>query len=128
MRDGTRASEAATATARRSLWGRRIGLLPQESWLALDSTMRVLDKVAETHLFVRGASSLAAARERARGDLASPALPPKKGQALADWTLPLGRSDFHCGMLKFTAHKPQLVVDAINHLKANGQIHRILQN
>lgn len=44
---------------------------PKEPWLALDPTMRVLDQVAETHLFVRGARSLAAARERARGDLAA---------------------------------------------------------
>jgi hypothetical protein len=50
------------------------------------------------------------------------------GQALSDWTLPLERSDFHCGMLKTIAHKPQVVVDANNHLKANGQINRILQN
>lgn len=50
------------------------------------------------------------------------------GPALADWTLPLERSDFHCGVLKTTAHKPQVVVDAINHLKANGQINPILQN
>ncbi len=71
VRVGDQGSEAADAGARRGLWGRRIGLLPQEPWLALDPTMRVLDQVAETHRFVRGVRGLSAARARARGDLAA---------------------------------------------------------
>ncbi|WP_029010522.1 ABC transporter ATP-binding protein [Azospirillum halopraeferens] len=39
---------------RRTLWGRRIALLPQEPWLALDPTMRVLGQVAEVYRHVRG--------------------------------------------------------------------------
>ncbi|NOG70286.1 ABC transporter ATP-binding protein [Roseicella sp. DB1501] len=40
--------------ARRGLWGRRIALLPQEPWLALDPTMRALAQVAEVCRLVRG--------------------------------------------------------------------------
>ncbi|WP_137390965.1 ABC transporter ATP-binding protein [Rhodoligotrophos defluvii] len=39
---------------RRKLWGRRIALLPQEPWLALDPTMRTGEQVAEVHRFVHG--------------------------------------------------------------------------
>lgn len=39
---------------RRKLWGRRIALLPQEPWLALDPTMCVGEQVAEVHRFVHG--------------------------------------------------------------------------
>lgn len=41
-------------TDRRALWGRRIGLLPQEPWLALDPTMRADGQVAEVYRHVRG--------------------------------------------------------------------------
>jgi peptide/nickel transport system ATP-binding protein len=50
--------------ARRSLWGRRIGLLPQEPWTALDPTMRAGGQLAEVHRYVHGrqdADRLAAA-------------------------------------------------------------------
>lgn len=66
---GGAASEAGDRVARRHLWGRGIALLPQEPWLALDPTMRVLPQVAEGHRFVRGLSS-SKATARAREDLA----------------------------------------------------------
>ena len=50
--------------ARRTLWGRSIGLLPQEPWTALDPTMRAKGQLAEVHRYVhrrRDADSLAAA-------------------------------------------------------------------
>ena len=45
---------AASAAARRALWGRRIAILPQEPGLALDPTMRSLAQVAEVYRLVRG--------------------------------------------------------------------------
>jgi peptide/nickel transport system ATP-binding protein len=45
---------AQTPAQRRRRWGRSICLLPQEPWLALDPTMRVLPQVAEIHRFVKG--------------------------------------------------------------------------
>ncbi len=41
--------------ARRALWGRRIGMLPQEPWIALNPLMRADAQVAEVHALVRGA-------------------------------------------------------------------------
>lgn len=54
---------------RRALWGRTIGLLPQEPWLALDPTMRAGAQVAETHRLVAGLAA-AEADAAARADLA----------------------------------------------------------
>ncbi|WP_105385240.1 ABC transporter ATP-binding protein [Neorhizobium alkalisoli] len=45
---------AEPAAERRQRWGRSIGLLPQEPWLALDPTMRVGPQVAEVHRYVKG--------------------------------------------------------------------------
>jgi peptide/nickel transport system ATP-binding protein len=45
---------AESAAERRRRWGRSIGLLPQEPWLALDPTMRVGPQVAEVHRYVKG--------------------------------------------------------------------------
>ncbi len=42
------------AANRRADWGRRLALLPQEPWAALDPTMRVLGQVQESHALVRG--------------------------------------------------------------------------
>lgn len=42
---------------RRKLWGRRISLLPQEPWLALDPTMKVGEQVSEVHRFVHRQSA-----------------------------------------------------------------------
>ncbi|MDG3066221.1 ABC transporter ATP-binding protein [Thauera mechernichensis] len=50
---GTASSRAEDVAARRGLWGRRIGLLPQEPWLALDPTMPVLRQIEETYRYVR---------------------------------------------------------------------------
>ncbi|WP_105437111.1 ABC transporter ATP-binding protein [Neorhizobium sp. T25_13] len=52
---------AETPSERRSRWGRSIGLLPQEPWLALDPTMRVLPQVAEIHRHVKGSDAAASA-------------------------------------------------------------------
>lgn len=53
----------------RPFWGRTVGILPQEPWLALDPTMKAEDQVAEGHRFIRGVSP-AEARDAARADLA----------------------------------------------------------
>lgn len=45
---------ASTPGERRKRWGRRIALLPQEPWLALDPTMGVGEQIAEVHRFVHG--------------------------------------------------------------------------
>lgn len=48
-------------------------------------------------------------------------------KTIADWSLPLERADFYCGVSKSSPHQPQKVADAINRLKATGEIDRILQ-
>ncbi|MGK5025413.1 ABC transporter ATP-binding protein [Janthinobacterium sp. RB2R34] len=60
--------DAADQHARQRLWGRAVALLPQEPWLALDPTMRVLNQVAETHELVAGKSA-GQARQAALRDL-----------------------------------------------------------
>lgn len=45
-------SLAAAQHERHALWGRQIGFLPQEPWLALDPTMRVECQIAETYALV----------------------------------------------------------------------------
>ncbi|WP_207461854.1 ATP-binding cassette domain-containing protein [Azospirillum sp. SYSU D00513] len=54
---------------RRALWGRTIGMLPQEPWLALDPTMRVGTQLEETHRLVGGLPRRDAGKA-ARSDLA----------------------------------------------------------
>lgn len=63
-----RASHAADASARRSVWGRTLSLLPQEPWLALDPTMRVGEQIAEVYAEV-GRRAWTAARQMAEHDL-----------------------------------------------------------
>lgn len=60
--------DAADQPSRQHLWGREVALLPQEPWLALDPTMRVLHQIAETHELVAGRSA-GASREAALRDL-----------------------------------------------------------
>ncbi|KAF1042742.1 MAG: putative ABC transporter ATP-binding protein YejF [Herbaspirillum frisingense] len=76
---GGERTDAADQRSRHAGWGRRIALLPQEPWLALDPTMTIGRQVAETYELVsRPAAdsqndSLRAARTGAR-DLAARAL------------------------------------------------------
>jgi ABC-type glutathione transport system ATPase component len=67
---GQRASE----DMRRAAWGRRMALLPQEPWAALDPTMRARSQVAEVHRWVRGLAP-AMARRQAADDLMRLGLP-----------------------------------------------------
>lgn len=62
------ASDAGERGARRALWGRRLALLPQEPWSALDPTMRASPQVVEGYRFVRGLGAREA-RARAAADL-----------------------------------------------------------
>jgi peptide/nickel transport system ATP-binding protein len=56
--------------ARRALWGRRIAMLPQEPWVALDPLMRAAAQVAEVPRFVQGVS-WSEAKRRAAAALAA---------------------------------------------------------
>ena len=62
---GDAAYAADDRLGRRALWGRRLAMLPQEPWLALDPVMRTADQVAEVHRFVRGRDRDAANRAAA---------------------------------------------------------------
>ncbi len=46
---------ASDQASRHPGWGRRLALLPQEPWLALDPTMRVREQIQETYTLVGGA-------------------------------------------------------------------------
>ncbi|WP_333835210.1 ATP-binding cassette domain-containing protein, partial [Rubrimonas sp.] len=52
--DGVRI-DALPRRGREALWGRRVAILPQEPWRALDPLMRSLSQVAEAHALVAGA-------------------------------------------------------------------------
>jgi peptide/nickel transport system ATP-binding protein len=55
--------EIAGDTAKlRALWGRRMALVPQEPWLALDPTMSAFAQVEEVHRLVRGSGRDASRR------------------------------------------------------------------
>ncbi|MBB4955220.1 peptide/nickel transport system ATP-binding protein [Agrobacterium vitis] len=62
--------ELADPAAHRPLWGRKVGILPQEPWLALDPLMAALEQVAEGHRFVRGLDD-AQAEQAAQSDLSA---------------------------------------------------------
>ncbi len=64
------AHDAARPEGFRPLWGRRLAVLPQEPWLALDPLMRAGAQVAEAHALVRGLGA-ARARRAAADDLAA---------------------------------------------------------
>ncbi|WP_288380996.1 ABC transporter ATP-binding protein [uncultured Massilia sp.] len=49
---GGNATPAVDQARRHALWGRRLALLPQEPWLALDPTMRVREQIGETYSLV----------------------------------------------------------------------------
>lgn len=67
---GARLLNAGAPGQFRALWGREIGVLPQEPWLSLDPLMRARGQVAEAHALVRGLQR-AKARARAETDLAT---------------------------------------------------------
>lgn len=50
------ALDLARPGGHRALWGRVIGVLPQEPWLSLDPLMPARAQIAEGHAFVRGLS------------------------------------------------------------------------
>lgn len=61
----------------RPFWGRTVGILPQEPWLALDPTMRAEDQVAEGHRFIRGSACRRCAhRDCRRADQGAGHCPP----------------------------------------------------
>ncbi len=68
VRLGDERVDALPRRAREALWGRRVAMLPQEPWRALDPLMRSLSQVAETHVEVLG-RDWGEARARARGAL-----------------------------------------------------------
>jgi peptide/nickel transport system ATP-binding protein len=55
-------------TDRQKLWGRILGLLPQEPWLSLNPTKRTLSQLSEVYQLVRHATKTSAHRT-AREDL-----------------------------------------------------------
>lgn len=67
---GARVLNAGAPERFRGLWGREIGVLPQEPWLSLDPLMRAREQVAEAHALVRGLPR-GEARARAGADLAA---------------------------------------------------------
>lgn len=77
LRLGDLALDPARPQGMRALWGRRIAVLPQEPWLALDPLMRAAPQVAEVHALVAKAPAPAA---QARADLAALDLAGAAGQ------------------------------------------------
>ncbi|MCE8034881.1 ATP-binding cassette domain-containing protein [Halomonas sp. MCCC 1A11057] len=71
--------DAADGTSRRTLWGRRLALLPQEPWHALDPTMRAVAQVAESHRHVAGRDRRASL-QAAWADLTELGLPEAGGK------------------------------------------------
>ncbi|WP_041795333.1 ABC transporter ATP-binding protein [Pararhodospirillum photometricum] len=63
---GAEPFDPAQPRGSRRLWGRRIAVLPQEPWLALNPLMRAAPQVAEVHALVAGRPDAAA---RADADL-----------------------------------------------------------
>jgi peptide/nickel transport system ATP-binding protein len=71
------ACEAGDTAARQRQWGRRIAMLPQEPWLALDPTMRAQAQVAEVHALLHGRADATA---RAMADLTALGLEDARGR------------------------------------------------
>lgn len=67
---GERVLNAGRPDRFRGLWGREIGVLPQEPWLSLDPLMRARAQIAETHALVRRLTR-GEATARAQADLAT---------------------------------------------------------
>ncbi|MBB3808501.1 ABC transporter ATP-binding protein [Pseudochelatococcus contaminans] len=67
---GDQRLDLASGQGHRALWGRTLGVLPQEPWLALDPTMRARKQVEEGYRLVRGLPAVQS-RIRASADLAA---------------------------------------------------------
>lgn len=63
---GGETTQAGDQSSRHPGWGRRLALLPQEPWLALDPTMIVASQVAESYALVANAPRARAATLAAR--------------------------------------------------------------
>lgn len=91
------------------LWGREIGVLPQQPWLSLDPLMRAREQVAETHVLVRGLPR-GEARAQAVADLAALGL----SGAEARYSAPTGpnapRTIWIRSRLAGTGHQKQKLV------------------
>lgn len=70
VRIGDKRLDLADGRGHRALWGRALGVLPQEPWLALDPTMRAREQVEEGCRFVHGLPA-GPSRTRAHADLAA---------------------------------------------------------
>lgn len=66
VRVGEDSFDPAQPEGSRPLWGRRVAVLPQEPWLALDPLMRAEAQVAEVHHLVGATASF---KDRASADL-----------------------------------------------------------
>jgi peptide/nickel transport system ATP-binding protein len=62
-------TDASDQHSRHANWGRRLALLPQEPWLALDPTMKVQQQVTETFALVRRHADARAHAEQALASL-----------------------------------------------------------
>lgn len=78
--DGQRL-DSLPGPARQALWGRRLTLLPQEPWRALDPLMRASSQVAEVHALL-GKTPWEKARRIARGTLERLRLDSRAGATL----------------------------------------------
>lgn len=100
--------DAGDRHARRRMWGRRLALLPQEPWFALDPLMRVGSQLAETYRWVAGAGRHAA-RQRADDELRAMGLG-HAGDAYP-WTLSGGMAQRAAFAIARAGDAPVLIVD-----------------
>ncbi|MDX3975112.1 ABC transporter ATP-binding protein [Shinella sp.] len=97
-----------TPAERRLRWGRSIGLLPQEPWLALDPTMRVGSQVGEVHRYVKGKTAIESAAA-ARQNLAEVSL--SSAEALYPFQISGGMSQRAAIAMAHAANSELLIAD-----------------
>ncbi len=106
---GGQRTAAADQRSRHPGWGRRIALLPQEPWLALDPTMRVRGQIAETYALVGGTGTRAGAR--ALADKALAALGLREAAHQYPFMLSGGMAQRVAFLATHAAGAPLLIVD-----------------